>query len=40
MPNTNNTPEGTFTALKNNLGNHSGMSRENRRRLVCGLLKV
>lgn len=36
MPNTNNKIEGTFTDLKNNLGNHSGMSKENRKRFICG----
>ncbi|MDR2146812.1 MAG: hypothetical protein LBE91_10180, partial [Tannerella sp.] len=29
MPNTNNALEGTFTALKNSLRNHAGMSGEN-----------
>ena len=36
MPNTNNKIEGTFTDLKNNLNNHSGMSQENRKRFICG----
>ena len=36
MPNTNNKIEGTFTDLKNNLNNHSGMSKENRKRFICG----
>ena len=36
MPNTNNKIEGTFTDLKKNLPNHSGMSRENRKRFISG----
>lgn len=36
MPNTNNKIEGTFTDLKKNLNNHSGMSRENRKRFIDG----
>ena len=36
MPNTNNKIEGTFTDLKKNLNTHSGMSRENRKRFICG----
>ena len=36
MPNTNNKLEGTFTDLKKNLNNHSGMSGENRKRFICG----
>ena len=32
-PNINNKIEGTFTDLKKNLNNHSGMSRENCKRL-------
>ena len=36
MPNTNNKLEGTFTDLKKNLNNHSGMSEENRKRFICG----
>ena len=36
MPNTNNKIEGTFTDLKKNLNNHSGMSEENRRRFISG----
>jgi len=36
MPNTNNKIEGTFTDLKKNLNNHSGMSDESRRRFVSG----
>ena len=34
MPNTNNKIEGTFTDLKKNLNNHSGMSVENRKRFI------
>ena len=37
MPNTNNKLEGTFTDLKKNLNNHSGMNHENRKRFICGL---
>ena len=36
MPNTNNKLEGTFTDLKKNLNNHSGMNEENRKRFICG----
>lgn len=36
MPNTNNKIEGTFTDLKKNLNNHSGMSEKNRKRFVSG----
>jgi transposase-like protein len=36
MPNTNNKIEGTFTDLKKNLNNHSGMSKENRKRFIIG----
>lgn len=36
MPNTNNKIEGTFTDLKKNLNNHSGMSQMNRKRFICG----
>lgn len=36
MPNTNNKIEGTFTDLKKNLNNHSGMSQENRKRFITG----
>ena len=36
MPNTNNKIEGTFTDLKKNLNNHSGMSEENRKRFISG----
>lgn len=40
MPNTNNALEGTFTALKNSLRNHNGMSKENRKRFINGFLKA
>ena len=36
MPNTNNKIEGTFTDLKKNLNNHSGMSQANRKRFIVG----
>lgn len=36
MPNTNNKIEGAFTDLKKNLNNHSGMSKENRKRFISG----
>ena len=36
MPNTNNKIEGTFTDLKKNLNNHSGMTKENRKRFISG----
>ena len=36
MPNTNNTIEGTFTDMKKNLRNHSGMTAENRKRMIDG----
>lgn len=36
MPNTNNKIEGTFTDLKRNLNNHSGMSLINRKRFISG----
>lgn len=36
MPNTNNKIEGTFTDLKKNLNNHSGLSMENRKRFISG----
>lgn len=38
MPNTNNKIEGTFTDLKKNLNNHSGMSVDNRKRFIIGFL--
>lgn len=37
MPNTNNKIEGTFTDLKKNLNNHSGMAKEGRKRFISGL---
>ncbi len=36
MPNTNNKIEGTFTALKKTLNNHSGLTTENRKRFISG----
>ena len=36
MPNTNNKIEGTFTDLKKNLNNHSGLTAENRKRFISG----
>lgn len=36
MPNTNNKIEGTFSDLKKNLNNHSGMKKENRKRFING----
>lgn len=36
MPNTNNKIEGTFTDVKKNLNNHSGMSIQNRKRFISG----
>ena len=36
MPNTNNKIEGTFTDLKKKLNNHSGLTIENRKRLISG----
>lgn len=36
MPNTNNKIEGTFTGLKKNLNNHSGLTIENRKRFISG----
>ena len=35
IPNTNNKIEGTFTDLKMNLNNHSGLSIKNRKRFIC-----
>ncbi|MDR2148012.1 MAG: hypothetical protein LBE91_16305 [Tannerella sp.] len=40
MPNTNNALKGTFTALKNSLRNHNGMSKENRKRFMDGFLEA
>lgn len=36
MPNTNNKIEGTFTNLKKNLNNHSGLTMENLKRFISG----
>ena len=36
MPNTNNKIEGTFTDLKKNLNNHSGLTLQNRKRFISG----
>ena len=36
MSNTNNKIEGTFTDLKKNLNNHSGLTQENRKRFING----
>ena len=36
MPNTNNKIEGTFTDLKKNLNNHSGLTKENRKLFISG----
>ena len=36
VPNTNNKIEGTFTDLKKNLNNHSGLTMENRKRFISG----
>ena len=36
MPNTNNKIEGTFTDLKKNHNNHSGMKKGNRKRFING----
>ena len=40
LPNTNNKLEGKFTDLKKNLNNHSGMSKENRKRFIDGFFKA
>ena len=40
MSNTNNSLEGTFTALKNHLRNHNGMLKINRKRFIDGFLKA
>ena len=37
MPNTNNKIEGSFTDLKKNLNNHSGLTMENRKRFISGV---
>lgn len=36
MSNTDNKIEGTFTDLKKNLNNHSGMTQKNRKRFISG----
>lgn len=36
LPNTNNKLEGEFSDLKKNLNNHSGMNKDNRKRLIDG----
>lgn len=36
MPNTDNKIEGTFTDLKKNPNNHSGLTTENRKRFFSG----
>ena len=36
MPNTNNKIEGSFTDLKKNLNNHSGLTMKNRKRFISG----
>lgn len=36
MPNTNNKIEGIFTDLKKNLNMHSGLSEDNRKRIING----
>jgi hypothetical protein len=40
MPNTNNKIEGTFTDLKKNLNNHSGLTQENRKRFINGFFSA
>lgn len=40
MPNTNNKIEGTFTDLKGNLNNHSGLSIEHRKRFIIEYLQT
>lgn len=40
MPNTNNQIEGTFTALKNRLRNHNGLTKENRKRFIDEFFKT
>ncbi|EFA45574.1 hypothetical protein HMPREF0645_0003 [Hallella bergensis DSM 17361] len=40
MPNTNNKIEGSFTELKKNLNNHSGLTQENRQRFINGFFLV
>ncbi len=40
IPNTNNSLEGSFTALKNKLRNHNGLSKENRMRFINEFFKA
>lgn len=40
MPNTNNQIEGSFTALKNRLRNHNGLTKENRKRFIDEFFKT
>jgi aspartyl-tRNA synthetase len=40
IPNTNNILEGTFTALKNKLRNHNGLSRKRKEKFINGFLKA
>jgi len=40
IPNTNNKLEGTFTALKNKLRNHNGLSKINRKRFIDEFFKA
>jgi hypothetical protein len=39
IPNTTNTMEGSFSQLKERLGNHRGMTREKRFKMICEVLK-
>jgi len=39
IPNTCNSLDGSFTTLKNLLRNHRGMSRENRYKMICQILR-
>ena len=40
IPNTNNQLEGTFTALKNKLRNHNGLSRRRKEKFIDGFFKA
>lgn len=40
IPNTNNQLEGTFTALKNKLRNHNGLSRKRKEKFIDGFFKA
>ena len=40
MPNTNNKIEGTFTDLKKNLNNHSGLTKEHRQRFIIAYFQT